>query len=381
MIEVVYEEEKKEAVGNESFFRIPKNIRQIGEISAAHKIYMEDYAHTFLVKIAEQLSGAKIGLLLGQSNWTEGVTYIFIKSALQIEQMDVSPEHIVFTDEIWQQADDKIKKYFSDQEVVGWFFVMPECTMELTDVLYRTHLNYFGGNNKLLYMMEPLEKEEAFFQYENGCMSRQKGFYLYYDKNEQMQEYMIEMGRNTPIEDKSLVKDKAVQDFRKIISGKPAKEEKEKGQFSLIHAIGVCVIVGAIAVGITYLNSYQKLEETSVKVKQTALRVKENTPGLEATTEAEILSNDEEQGESLAEQTEEALPEDTESKLEGQAEDAAVQGQELVANGSYVVQKGDTLSNISKRVYGNDSQVKNICQLNNLRINDTIYPGQIILLP
>ena len=381
MIEVVYEEEKKEAVGNESFFRIPKNIRQIGEISAAHKIYMEDYAHTFLVKIAEQLSGAKIGLLLGQSNWTEGITYIFIKSALQIEQMDVSPEHIVFTDEIWQQADDKIKKYFSDQEVVGWFFVMPECTMELTDVLYRTHLNYFGGNNKLLYMMEPLEKEEAFFQYENGCMGRQKGFYLYYDKNEQMQEYMIEMGRNTPIEDKSLVKDKAVQDFRKIISGKPAKEEKEKGQFSLIHAIGVCVIVGAIAVGITYLNSYQKLEETSVKVKQTALRVKENTPGLEATTEAEILSNDEEQGESLAEQTEEALPEDTEGEPEGQAEDAAVQGQELVANGSYVVQKGDTLSNISKRVYGNDSQVKNICQLNNLRINDTIYPGQIILLP
>ena len=381
MIEVVYEEEKKEAVGNESFFRIPKNIRQIGEISAAHKIYMEDYAHTFLVKIAEQLSGAKIGLLLGQSNWTEGITYIFIKSALQIEQMDVSPEHIVFTDEIWQQADDKIKKYFSDQEVVGWFFVMPECTMELTDVLYRTHLNYFGGNNKLLYMMEPLEKEEAFFQYENGCMGRQKGFYLYYDKNEQMQEYMIEMGRNTPIEDKSLVKDKAVQDFRKIISGKPAKEEKEKGQFSLIHAIGVCVIVGAIAVGITYLNSYQKLEETSVKVKQTALRVKENTPGLEATTEAEILSNDEEQGESLAEQTEEALPEDTEGEPEGQAEDAAAQGQELVANGSYVVQKGDTLSNISKRVYGNDSQVKNICQLNNLRINDTIYPGQIILLP
>ena len=240
---------------------------------------------------------------------------------------------------------------------------------------------YMGGNNKLLYMMEPLEKEEAFFQYENGCMSRQKGFYLYYDKNEQMQEYMIEMGRNTPIEDKSLVKDKAVQDFRKIISGKPAKEEKEKGQFSLIHAIGVCVIVGAIAVGITYLNSYQKLEETSVKVKQTALRVKENTPGLEATTEAEILSNDEEQGESLAEQTEEALPEDTEGEPEGQAEDAAVQGQELVANGSYVVQKGDTLSNISKRVYGNDSQVKNICQLNNLRINDTIYPGQIILLP
>ena len=377
MIEVVYEEEKKEAVGNESFFRIPKNIRQIGEISAAHKIYMEDYAHTFLVKIAEQLSGAKIGLLLGQCNWTEGITYIFIKSALQIEQMDVSPEHIVFTDEIWQQADDKIKEYFSDQEVVGWFFVMPECTMELTDVLYRTHLNYFGGNNKLLYMMEPLEKEEAFFQYENGCMGKQKGFYLYYDKNEPMQEYMIKMGKNIPIEDKSLVKDKAVQDFRKIISGKPVKEEKEKGQFSLLHAIGVCVVVGAIAVGITYLNSYQKLEETSVKVKQTALRVKENSPILDQIKEEQPTEDLTQQ----PEETEEVLLEDARDEEEGQAETAVAQEAELVANASYVVQKGDTLSNISKRVYGNDSQVKNICALNNLSVNDTIYPGQIILLP
>ena len=54
MIEVVYKEEKKEAVGNESFFQLPKNIRQIGEISAAYKIYMEDYVHTFMARIAGQ---------------------------------------------------------------------------------------------------------------------------------------------------------------------------------------------------------------------------------------------------------------------------------------------------------------------------------------
>ena len=80
MIEVVYKEEKKEAVGNEGFFHIPRNIRQIGEISPAHKIYMEDYAHTFLVRIAQQSPNAQIGLLLGQSNWAAGITYIFIRS-------------------------------------------------------------------------------------------------------------------------------------------------------------------------------------------------------------------------------------------------------------------------------------------------------------
>ena len=175
MIEVVYKEEKKEAVGNESFFQLPKNIRQIGEISAAYKIYMEDYVHTFMARIAGQESEVRIGLLLGKSNWMDGVTYIFIRSALLMENMEASLEHISFTDEIWQQAESDTEQCFSGQQVVGWFFVMPECPMELSDMLYRTHLNYFGGNDKLLYMMEPLEKEEVFFHYENGCMSRQKG--------------------------------------------------------------------------------------------------------------------------------------------------------------------------------------------------------------
>ena len=66
---------------------------------------------------------------------------------------------------------------------------------------------------------------------------------------------------------------------------------------------------------------------------------------------------------------------------EEQAQDAALQSQQVTAQGSYVVQRGDTLSSISKRVYGSAGQINNICKLNNLNINDIIYPGQIILLP
>ena len=32
MIEIVYEKEKQKPEGNEEFFRIPNNIRQIGEV-------------------------------------------------------------------------------------------------------------------------------------------------------------------------------------------------------------------------------------------------------------------------------------------------------------------------------------------------------------
>ncbi len=44
----------------------------------------------------------------------------------------------------------------------------------------------------MLMLMEPAEKEEAFFFFENGLMVRQRGYYIYYEKNPLMQEYMIE---------------------------------------------------------------------------------------------------------------------------------------------------------------------------------------------
>ena len=44
MIEIIYKEEQKKAEGNEEFFEVPKNIRQIGEIKGHQKIYIEDYA-------------------------------------------------------------------------------------------------------------------------------------------------------------------------------------------------------------------------------------------------------------------------------------------------------------------------------------------------
>ena len=56
MIEIVYEKEKQKPVGNEGYFRIPNNIRQIGEINEAQKIYIEDYAYTYLSRLSNDKS-------------------------------------------------------------------------------------------------------------------------------------------------------------------------------------------------------------------------------------------------------------------------------------------------------------------------------------
>lgn len=62
--------------------------------------------------------------------------------------------------------------------------------------------------------------------------------------------------------------------------------------------------------------------------------------------------------------------------------DSFPQVQEALAHPeSYQVQKGDSLIAISRRFYGTDEKVIEICRLNNIKDPNQIQPGQNILLP
>ena len=64
------------------------------------------------------------------------------------------------------------------------------------------------------------------------------------------------------------------------------------------------------------------------------------------------------------------------------ASDSSPQIQEALARPeSYQVQKGDSLIAISRRFYGTDEKVIEICRLNNIKDPNQIQPGQNIILP
>ena len=64
------------------------------------------------------------------------------------------------------------------------------------------------------------------------------------------------------------------------------------------------------------------------------------------------------------------------------ASDSSPQVQEALAlPESYQVQKGDSLIAISRRFYGTDEKVIEICRLNNIKDPNQIQPGQNIILP
>lgn len=439
MIEIIYNEKKQGSTTENGIFHLPNNIRQIGETRPHLKIYMEDYAYTYLKRMSgNHMEGGCAAILLGEARWEESVSYIFIRSALGVENMEIAEEHMDFKDAVWSQIHKDMEQFFPEQEIIGWSLSLPNFNMEISDLILKTHLNHFAGNQKVLFAMEPTEKEEAFFVYDNGKLNRQNGYYIYYEKNEQMQAYMIEKNGNTSIEDDEKVPDRAVVDFRKIVAGKKERDKKEKGGKSYLTA--VCAAAVVVALGFTYVNHYRTVQEVADTAQENEMAMtsgaeqsgsgndkekldanpaddmqeKDNSMNDTGQDNTDQTGTDTENAGETAASDESDIPEETSATdnveknktgdSDTDSEDKVNQENNQTDTSSaptptaetekrnetpasagvrqkYVVQKGDTLSKISKTYYGSTKKIQDICQLNQLDSEDLIYAGQIILLP
>ena len=306
--------------------------------------------------------------------------------------MEVNEEHLAFTQEIWNHVYEKNKEYFPDQEVVGWFLSIPGCSMELHEVICRTHLNHFGGSDKVLFVMEPLEKEEVFYHYEEGKMERQTGFYVYYEKNEPMRSFLI--AQNERMEKKTEeVDDSAVHTFRQKVE-RNTEQEKKKEKFPVFRAASVCAMIAVLAVGVLYLNDYQKLKNTEEVIA--GLEQQESDPEKVTPVNGQASQKEDpetegaqaEQSGQTAESSGEDRQEDSQTDTqeeEKSAEDEnagkAEQETQAQTHETYTIVQGDTITRISIKNYGNTNMIDEICQLNHMSEEDLIYPGQKILLP
>lgn len=274
MIEVIYKEEKQEAKGNEGLFAVPRNIRQIGLPGEDYRIYVEDYVYTFLVRLAGADTGGEnerghLAVLTGESKWQAGVTYVFVRGALTIDKAEAAADHIDFSEKVWAKVHDEQELYFPGQEIVGWFFAQQELQLEITEVFRRVHLKHFGGGEKVLLLMDPAEREDAFFRYENNFLVRQPGYYLFYEKNPLMQNYMLDKNQEIPAEQTEEVPDEAVVAFRKIIRSKKKKngdekteevvpEQNEEKPSIFSYAATACLAISVLAVGVSFYRNYQE---------------------------------------------------------------------------------------------------------------------------
>ena len=188
---VVQKEEEEKAEEGNLLFKLPKHIKQMGRGGNCPEIYIEDYAEGYLRRLAgSDYTECRVAVLVGEFVKSEGKRFVFIRGAIEAE--DVMEENVPkFTSEAWASVYEKIKRYFPRYEAVGWFLGGPEFLTEVNDTIRQTHLDWFGGRDRVLYRVDPVEKEASFYLYDKGELKQWPGYCIYYERNEEMQDYLV----------------------------------------------------------------------------------------------------------------------------------------------------------------------------------------------
>ena len=424
---------------NKRNFKMPKNIRQIGNIQGSMRIYMEDYVYTYLHGSSRSEWAHRGSVFLGNRYQENGQKFVFISGLVQIKDahfLDGVPQ---FTDAMWSSVYQDMKNYYEDVEILGWGMDVSGSSAKLTGDLERMHREAFQGQEKLLFLQDTLEKEEAFYIYEKNMLRRRDGYYVYYEKNPQMQEYMLREKETHEFQAETDPQKDVVINYR----ARTAENSKKSGRGfrTFVYVASLSLIVAVSAMGVHSLNSAGKIQqleaavsfleadrtsvesptipvfepiaeekqeqEADVAQEQNAIEKEqewsEETVKTADNEENESLeesmneSNDTEASEENADETvsEEVISEETASEEVSPEE---VNTQEVTntpeesgsvpkiqpvlsteGNLYYIVEAGESLLGISQKLYQKD-YTKELCEINKLEDENKIYAGQKLLL-
>lgn len=453
MIEIIQQTEKN-AEG-----KLPKNIRQIGNPEKDFRIYMEDYVYTYLhptqlYAMGDCQQGIPYGvgellprllILVGEINHFSNRSCAFICGAIRVENGAFSEELPELNEDAWRRIQKELEQYFGKSEVVGWVLDIPGNELEVTKEMEEVHRKNFISPYQFFFLMDSREREEAFYVWKSGHLTRKEGYFIYYEKNPGMQEYMISkredaFGSSQPSED---IEDRAAKHYRAMMREKKEQSyECRTGVLSYLSSLLMVLVLCTFSV--LLLGSIRRMDhmEQTISVMSGALESteeeKENennkvavetvngniypigttqndtpqteggasdVPGQKPASEGannglpqEEPSADVPQNngvpQSIAEgELSQNVPQSNESpqgEPEGQQagdtsqNSEAPQGdnvQSYRSQGYYIVQQGDSLRGICYKIYRDYSMIQALCEANAIEDQDYIWVGQKIILP
>lgn len=421
--------------------QIPKNVRQIGNVSDTPKIYVEDYVDTFFAQLCDKTGETPIGaFLVGDIQSTDEEEYVYIYGAIRMHELKLSGTEYVLDEETWKHAYEDCKQYFEDGEMLGWFVAHPGVQLIPEESTVKLHKKSFPKCNTVFIMKDPGEKDEVYYVHKLDDLMEIGGRYTYYEKNPCMQNYMISTRKKNGASPSETVEDRAAKDFRSIVRTREEQMMKQRSGH-IMYALSTCLVMVVVIMGVATMNNFDKMKSV-----QTAL---ENLAGTASTdsnaqagggvsavrdaSTAEIIAQlpegqagkagaAGEDGQAYADEggvsEEQAFVNESGQVssngagiADGQAaagaigdilqEPAVETGGSVISEGSpedsqtadlpylngsygngvYIVEQGDTLAIISQKAYGDISHVDAICRMNGLTDGNLIYIGQKLLLP
>lgn len=406
------------------------SVRPMGDTDCDYVIYLEDYVYTYIYQYANtDLSCEHSAAIIGE--YYPESREMIICGIMPIDKDKLSTVDEWINEEAVEALQEEKESYFQGAKILGWLHMQPGYGTMLTMKEVKAHREIFDREGTLLLLVDPINKIETFYVYEDDTLKEQSGYYMYYDKNPCMQQYMLD--RPFISVEKEETEDDVVNQFREI--GKIRKKEYEHKKKMNLTVVAASIALLALSAVILKMNDQNakinglQAELAQMSSKEAATGQDVSTSGEEAnaqfvfnpegaidaaTPDVTIIDRtgeeanapkeevtvdkvvEEEEEEEVAQEkpAEEKPAEETPVTNEEQvdiAEEAATtnkEGEQAVEAATqeedyitYVVQEGDSLRKISFDHYQTELRTKEIIALNEIENGDDIYVGQKLKLP
>lgn len=411
-------------------FKYPLNIKQMGTIDQSLKVYMEDYVYTYLYQHGKSENQTeKLAILVGQHFENEDEQITLISGAIEARKTENCGDKVNFTEDSWNHINRQIEMYFKDLCIVGWVHIQPDYGTYLMPSEEAFHKECFKESWQVLFNMDPSERTDAFYttNLDQFSMRQLRGYFIYYDKNEAMQNYMIDNSaeKRRAMEDieeddrltfgQSAAKffgfgkfkeeeneDEKVNDridaaskIRKVLNRKEDIKMREHRRRQVAFTVA-CGFVCAMTIGlfgniITSNTRLKNIESQMVSMKEEYyIEMTKIVEGATTEATAKVFAEQNAKIDELENKADTAeTPETTETaetivaETQGVYEPVAI-SEDLIADtryNVYWVEEGDNLWIISTKFYGTSDKVEQIMAANDLSDENLIYYGEKLMIP
>ncbi|HHW67502.1 MAG: hypothetical protein PWP07_153 [Epulopiscium sp.] len=379
------------------------NAKLVGEVPTGIHIYLEDYVYTYLYQYSKLNRGEEKGAaLVGYYTEEFGEKMAIINGAIQFKS-SLAEDKVLLTDEVLNEVKAKLNKYFPDRELMGWMHTQPGYGIFLTTQDIRLQKQFFGKPYQTLMIIDPIENMEAFFLWDKEEVRSAEGYYIYYDKNEQMQNYMVNHKVGVSNEELQERED-VVLHFRKKDRAKK-QEIQHKKIIRLAASLSVVLFLMCVSMAVGLIQNRERLARLETELSHMDANYNNLLSQLQekdlqvvfAETEEAALNETKETPEIAVKETEDAIIVEEQAKEEPKEEVKKESEKETVKEEAketeqtpqiqessyetYTVKKGDNLNRICYQYYKSTAFVDEIVKVNKLESPDKIYEGQVLKLP
>ncbi|MBQ7766489.1 MAG: LysM peptidoglycan-binding domain-containing protein [Lachnospiraceae bacterium] len=248
------------------YARGPKNKKQIGRIGKGDKIYIEDYAVTYLNQIA-RAPETKNGFagLFGTCREIGGVKEYYIYAAVY-QECEKNAEGGLPRETV-QKIMRCRGELFAEYFFLGWALIYSENKGTMWEHCYRSRMETLMGCPELLMTIKCKTCEEHFYLYPTEMPKQTDGYFIFYEQNDAMQNFLIDWHGEIHKDKCDEEGDNVAESCRNYYKEKKAKRFRNR-LAAVASMAAMLLLLFVLGTSVQSLNGYDKIKEAGQTVEE-----------------------------------------------------------------------------------------------------------------